>query len=105
MQGNIVFGRVAEGLGALFARPVREFEMLYTGEEVGVVVGELRQEKRGQHRRSWKRTEANLEKPSSGLAAGSGVWGLGGEEDRAEGNLEPVDARSAGCTGCAGDTA
>ena len=35
--------------------------------------------------------------------AGSGVCGLGGKEDGAD--LEPMDAHSAGCAGCAGGTA
>ena len=49
MQGNIGYGSGAEGLGARFARPVRARKMIHTGEEVGVVVDELRQEKRGRH--------------------------------------------------------
>ena len=55
MQGKVVYGSGTEGLGALFARPVRVREVLHTGEKVDVVVGELRQERRRKHRGSWRR--------------------------------------------------
>ena len=55
--------------------------------------------------RGGSRAEAGLERPSSGATVGLGLWGLGGEEHGAEGDVEPVDARSAVCAGCAGNTA
>ena len=71
-----------------------------------VVVGELRQEKRGQHRRSWQRTWRSLFRNTVvGATVGSGLWGLGGGEVGTEGGLELVDARSAVYAGCAGGTA
>ena len=56
MQGKVVYGSGAEGLGALFACPVRVREVFHTGEEVGAAVAKHRQEKRGRYRRSWKRS-------------------------------------------------
>ena len=45
MQGKVVHGGAAEGLGELLARPVCVGEVLRTGEEVEIVVDELRQER------------------------------------------------------------
>ena len=55
--------------------------------------------------RGRRRAEPDLGIPLSGATAGSGVWDLGGEEDGAEGDLEPMDARNKGCAGCAAGTA
>lgn len=40
-----------------------------------------------------------------GTTAGSGVWGLSGNEDGAEGEFDPVDGHSAVCAGYTSDTA
>ena len=80
MQGKEVYGSAAGGLGTIFMRPVFVPEVLHTVEEVGVVVGELRQENRGQHRRSWKSwAEAGFRRPTLGATAGSRARGVGGE--------------------------
>ena len=63
-------------------------EVLYIGKEVGVVVDELRQEKRGRHRRSWK---GGAEIPSWKTVVGRdwrlGMWVLSGTEEGDKGDL------------------
>ena len=95
-----------EGLGTLFASPVRVREVLNAGKKVGVVIrfnDGLRRVRPGRRWRSWEmRYWSRSGKGVIGLDDGVQEWSTGGGDDDVEGVGGPVDASNVGCTGWRG---